>query len=177
MQDGAIRPCDNTSVGVIVIDGTDRYLLIERSTPPFGIAPVAGHIDNHGGPQSAARNEVNEEVGLTILNLRKLCELWRPNPCRRPAGPGGIGHHWTLYQATVEGELRTSPDEVRAARWINTDELQALAERTAAHARGHLTSKEFLAKPGLQPVWVHFLAVQRLIRMSQKDLAAVDGLD
>jgi hypothetical protein len=42
---------------VIITDEARRYLLIERATPPFGMTPVAGHVDNHGGPDVAAREE------------------------------------------------------------------------------------------------------------------------
>ena len=32
----------------------------------MGYAPVAGHIDDHGGPIKAAVDEVHEEVGFTV---------------------------------------------------------------------------------------------------------------
>jgi 8-oxo-dGTP pyrophosphatase MutT (NUDIX family) len=58
--------CDNHSVGVIITDHDERLLLITRSTPAFGRAPVAGHQDQHGSADAAARAEVRDETGLTV---------------------------------------------------------------------------------------------------------------
>jgi ADP-ribose pyrophosphatase YjhB (NUDIX family) len=171
-----LRPCDNTSVGVIITDTANRYLLIDRATPPYGMAPVAGHIDHHGSPEATAGNEVAEEVGLHVTQLRKLSETWRPNTCRRPPGPEGTGHHWTLFHATAHGALQTDPREVRTAQWVTGEQLQALAERTADYARGDVTAAEFLTTPGLQPVWQRFLVAHRLIITSDTDLTAIDTL-
>lgn len=162
-------PCDNTSIGVIIADSQDRYLLIDRATAPFGMAPVAGHIDQHGGPELAARNEVREEVGLTVVNLRKLSESWLSNPCRRSVGPEGIGHHWTLYRATVAGQTRIAPDEVRAIHWADRTDLQTLAERAIANARRGLADQCVHERPALQSVWVLLLASQNLISASAAD--------
>lgn len=172
-----IRQCDNASVGVIITDTDGRLLLIDRATPPFGRAPVAGHIDKHGGPEAAAHVEVSQEVGFNIAELVQLSEVWLPNPCRRPAGPQGVGHQWTAYRATVRGHLHISPREARSARWHTRDELQALAQRTAAYAIGGVTAEEFRSEPGLQPVWARLLAAQRLITLSAAELTLIDDLD
>ncbi|MFI0412396.1 NUDIX hydrolase [Actinomadura sp. 3N508] len=167
-------PCDNTSIGVIITDSQDRYLLIDRATAPFGMAPVAGHIDQHGGPEFAARNEVREEVGLTVVSLRQLSETWLPNSCRRPAGPEGIGHYWTLYQATFAGQIQMAADEVRAVQWADRTDLQTLAERAIANARIGFADQSVYEKPVLQSVWVLLLASQSLISASAADLAIFD---
>lgn len=67
----AERFCDHASVGVL-ISSPDGLLVFERATPPAGIAPVAGHLDRHGGPEAAAHAEVTEEVGLTVTHLHLL---------------------------------------------------------------------------------------------------------
>ncbi|MFE3517574.1 NUDIX hydrolase [Streptomyces sp. NPDC059166] len=104
--------CDHTSVGVL-IPGPEGLLMFERATPPTGLAPVAGHIDQHGSPEQAARSEVAEEVGLTVTRLHPLLTQWRPNRCRRtPTGP--VGHQWWILQAEVRGTLRPSAREVHA---------------------------------------------------------------
>ncbi|KAB7835540.1 NUDIX hydrolase [Streptomyces mobaraensis] len=155
--------CDHTSVGVL-ISSRQGLLVFCRATPPVGIAPVAGHIDRHGGPEQAARNEVAEEVGFTVTGLRLLLTQWQPNRCRRtPIGP--TGHQWWIFHAQVTGSLLPSPTEVRAPHWVHPDRLQHYALRTAAYADGRMSSRAFEHEPGLAPVWCHFLHTLQLISL------------
>ncbi|GAA3388849.1 NUDIX hydrolase [Streptomyces roseoviridis] len=165
-------PCDHTSVGVL-ISGPAGLLLFERMTPPVGLAPVAGHVDQHGSPEQAARNEVSEEIGLTVTRLHPLLAQWRPNRCRRTATEP-VGHQWWIFQAEAEGALRPSAAEVRAPRWMRPDELQCAALRTVTYAEGHVSGEEFERLPGLTPVWCHFLHALRLITLPAAALAQVD---
>ncbi len=151
----AEKVCDHASVGVL-ISSPDGLLVFERAQPPAGIAPVAGHLAPHGGPEAAAHAEVAEEVGLTVTHLHPLLRQGRPNKCRRvPTGP--IGHQWWIFQAQVSGTLRPSDREVRSPRWIHPDRLQQYALRTVAYAEGHLDREGFEHEPSLEPVWVRFL--------------------
>ncbi|MFJ2218368.1 NUDIX domain-containing protein [Streptomyces sp. NPDC101062] len=147
--------CDHTSVGVLIFS-PGGLLVFERATPPVGIAPVAGHVDQHGGPARAARAEAIEEVGLKITGMRLVHTGWRPNRCRRPPA-GESGHRWWIYQAQAAGSLSPSAREVRTPRWIDAGQLRQYAQRTAAHAQGHFSAEEFARQPGLEPVWVRFL--------------------
>ena len=61
--------CDNTSVGMIVRNDKDELLLIERKNEPYGFAPPAGHVDDHGSFEDAARAELEEEVGSVKFRL------------------------------------------------------------------------------------------------------------
>jgi ADP-ribose pyrophosphatase YjhB (NUDIX family) len=171
------KTCDNASVGVLISD-SGHWLMFERATFPPGIAPAAGHVfDEHSSYEDAARAEVAEELGLTVETLELLpVGGWRPNRCRRTPGPRGPGHQWQIYQASASGDLRPSARETRNVRWLATDDLQRRASWTAFYATGRLTEQEFLADPGLEPVWVRFLAELGLIRMSNPDLVAVDQL-
>jgi 8-oxo-dGTP pyrophosphatase MutT (NUDIX family) len=168
--------CDNTSVGVIIRDGAGRVLLIRRARPPIGLAPVAGHIDGHGDAPAAARAEVAEEIGLRVTSLSPRIHRWRPNRCRRRTGPQGAGHLWTVFDAAATGTLRPDPAEAGAADWYTRGDVQRLAERTAAAARGALGGQGFAADPGLEPVWVAFLAEFGLVRLGEDDLAAAGRL-
>lgn len=168
--------CDNTSVGVLIPGPAGRLLMVRRLRPPFGIAPVAGHVDDHNGIIGAAIAEVAEEVGLEVQGLKFLGAPWRDNICRRRPGPLGFGHAWNLYLADTTGTVTTAPDETAEARWYEPAEIQQLAERTVAYARGRISTAAFTAEPGLEPVWVRFLAELRLIHLSIADLALVDTL-
>lgn len=172
-----IGACDNASVGVIITDHDRRLLLIDRATPPFGRAPVAGHVDQHGGAEAAAHVEVTQEVGLAVAELVKLSEVWLPNPCRRRPGPQGVGHQWTVYRATARGRLAINPREVRSAHWHLSAEVQMLASRTAAFAMGGISAEEFNSEPGLQPVWTRLLVAERMITLSAAELTLIDELD
>ncbi|WP_327268065.1 NUDIX hydrolase [Streptomyces sp. NBC_01218] len=173
---GSSRPeaisCDHTSVGVLIA-GPTGLLLFERTTPPVGLAPVAGHIDQHGSPEQAARNEVAEEVGLTVTRLDPLLAQWRPNRCRRTA-TGPVGHQWWIFQAEAKGVLHPSAAEVRAPRWMRANELQHAALRTVTYSQGHLEHGEFERQPGLTPVWCHFLHALGLITLPAAALAQID---
>ncbi|QYX76476.1 NUDIX hydrolase [Streptomyces akebiae] len=171
-DDSGAACCDHTSVGVL-ISSPGGLLVFERATPPAGIAPVAGHVDQHGGPGQAARAEVAEEVGLAVTHLHLLLERWRPNRCRRPTCQT-VGHRWWIYQAQVSGPIRPSDREVRDPRWIHPDQLQQHAHRTAAYAEGRISESEFTAKPGLAPVWVRFLHDLQLVTLAPEALDLID---
>ncbi|MBO4269181.1 NUDIX hydrolase [Microbispora hainanensis] len=166
--------CDRTSVGVL-ISSPAGLLMFERGTPPPGIAPVAGHIDQHGSPEQAAIAEVAEEVGMAVTHLDLLLTAWRLNRCRRSIS-GEVGHRWWIYQAQTTGPLRPSAREVRAPRWIHPDQLQRYAQRTAAYATGHISEPEFREQPGLTPVWARFLHDLRLLTLPYDVLAQIDKI-
>jgi len=168
------RPnCDATSVGVLITDPDGRILLFERVKPPYGLAPVAGHIDEHGGAAQAAVAEVAEEVGLEVTSLRWVSDGWVRNHCRRSPHPGQAGHHWTVYRADWTGQVRLGADEARRPRWVDHTELQALVARTVAYAHGDIDDTAWGAEPGLEPVWVSLLPG---IGLPAADLAAVIAL-
>ncbi|MER7129704.1 NUDIX domain-containing protein [Streptosporangium saharense] len=179
VRGGAISPppavCDHTSVGVVIRDDHGRYLLIERARHPHAWAPVAGHIDDHGDPETAARQEVAEETGLTVERLLHLTGGWRPNRCRRLVRRQP-GHHWTVYSAVVTGDLSPSAEETRGARWVTPDELQALTDRATAYARGEVTEEDWSAAPGLEAVWAYWLAQRSLITVTPEDLQHLEVL-
>lgn len=168
------RVCDHTSVGVLIAEARG-LLLFERATPPVGIAPVAGHVDDHGDAEQAARNEVREELGLTVTSVHLLIEQWRPNHCRRTSADPA-GHQWSVFQARFSGELRPSAREVRAPRWVPMDQVQQLAMRTAALADGRLNETTFRQAPGIEPVWCGFLQTLDVITVPKPALARIEAL-
>lgn len=149
VQDKSDKVCDNTSVGIIIRKG-DSVLLIERKKPPFGFAPVAGHVDDHGSFERAAKDEVNEEVGLKVVNLKQILEGKRENYCRRK---GGTWHYWKLYEAQVEGEIEPSQDETKQAGWYSKEQVEELAKRTEKYLAGEISEEEWQSNPGLETAW------------------------
>lgn len=179
------RKCDNTSVGVIAertdANGNPRWLLIWRATFPFGVAPVAGHVfDDHPSFEQAARAELKEEAGLEAPEVhRTAVGGWRPNRCRRAPGVLGTGHEWEVYTAYFGHDcppLSLSAREVKKARWLSAPELQMTANRTVLHALGRILPQEWEEAPGIEPVWMRFLAELDVIRVRRTDLELVDDL-
>ncbi|WP_374777113.1 NUDIX hydrolase [Streptomyces sp. NBC_01310] len=171
-----MKACDNTSVGVVITDRQGRYLMFDRATFPVGTAPAAGHIDDHGSTEDAGRAEVEEELGLTVTGLTRVSGCWRDNRCRRRPGARGTGHDWTIYQATVTGDLTPSARETKNVRWIAPDALQELADRTVAYAQGRVTDAAFEAARGIEPVWMQWLANIAAIHVSPDELLQVERL-
>lgn len=147
-------PCNNTSVGILVVrDGC--LLLIERAKWPYGFAPPAGHVDDGESYEQAAYRELAEEAGLAATGMRLLLPMRRiGNRCRRP---GGIHHHWQVYAAAASGEPVRSPVETRSVRWADRDGLKALADRTHSYLSRAATEVEWQRAPGLEPVWALLL--------------------
>jgi ADP-ribose pyrophosphatase YjhB (NUDIX family) len=167
--------CDNRSVGVI-IQSDGRYLMFTRNTFPWGVAPVAGHVDVHGSYPDAAHAEASEELGVNLIDLRRVTEGWRDNKCRREPGPQGVGHNWQVYRAWTASTPKPSQRETRNVRYLDGTQVQILAGRTTAYAKGGVTDEEFRQHPGIEPVWVQWLVLAGIIVVSSADLLILDQL-
>ena len=147
------KVCDHTSVGMLIWrDG--RLLLIERKKGVLGFAPPAGHVDQHGSYEDAARQEVLEEVGLTTPSIELLIEGRKDNLCRRE---DGSWHYWKIYKVEATGEIVRSEDETKQVGYYSPEELERLAQKTEAFKRGEIDSATWAASPGLEPVWYEWL--------------------
>lgn len=152
--DGAVVPCDHTSVGVLVWKGAS-LLLIERKRPPFGFAPPAGHVDNDLSFEHAAVRELLEETGLLAVSLHLMLEQRKDNHCRRP---GGTWHLWKVYRAAVVGDLAPNPDETSSIGWFSVDALHDLARQSAKLLAEDQGASGWHSNPGVEPVWCELLA-------------------
>jgi ADP-ribose pyrophosphatase YjhB (NUDIX family) len=118
--------CDHTSVGILIFDSEGKVLLIDRGTFPFGKAPPAGHVDDHGSYEEAARAEAFEEVGVRLGDgLELVSEGRRENPCRRV---NGTWHYWKVFKTVLDHNqpLTLSEREVKSASWYTLAELADL---------------------------------------------------
>jgi 8-oxo-dGTP pyrophosphatase MutT (NUDIX family) len=169
--------CDHRSVGIDIVGTDGARLMLERVKPPVGIAPAAGHVDEHGSPEYAARAETVEELGLTVISLNLMVGDWVPNRCRRDVVPGcDVGHLWTIYRAKVTGDINPGADEARNVAWRSADQVHDLVNRTVGYARGEITGAEFADVPGLEPVWVCWYARLGVIQITDDDLNRVSAL-
>lgn len=152
------KTCDNLSVGVIIRDEAGNYALLERRKFPVGIAPAAGHVDNHGSHEQAALDEVQEELGIVLApeSLKKVIDnKHMSNQCSRE---GGSYHDWTVYEARITYRtLQPDADEAKGARWYTPEEVQALADKTKAYLEGEISEQAWTENPGLEDVWVALL--------------------
>ncbi len=154
------KTCDHTSVGVVIRDAQGRFLLLKRARFPVGIAPPAGHIDDHGSAEQAALDEVQEELGLTIkpedLHWTAIRDRRIDNQCRRT---DGTYHVWTVYKAeTFTGQLKPSADETKGAAWYTSNQVKALIAGTKNYETGNVAEEDWEANPGMEPIWASFFA-------------------
>jgi 8-oxo-dGTP pyrophosphatase MutT (NUDIX family) len=156
-----LRLCDHTSVGVIIENPDGHLAMVKRARFPVGYAPVAGHIDQHDTPRLAALAETEEELGVvledsflvpTAISCRTV-----NNCCRRT---GGSYHTWWVYRVTLTAwvELIHDPDEALEALWLAPEMVENLATRTRAYRSGELSSTAWINNPGIEDVWLEFLA-------------------
>lgn len=124
------KVCDNKSAGVLVWNN-GKLLMIERKKYNPGFAIPAGHLDG-GSPESGARRELVEEIGLTAGSLEKKLIFAMPNTCKRE---GGSFHEWTLFEARDwSGEISASEEEVKGYCWVDRAELLSLKTDLEAFA-------------------------------------------
>ncbi|MFC1697941.1 NUDIX hydrolase, partial [Nanoarchaeota archaeon] len=104
------------SVGALIKNDKDEFLMIDRAKPPLGFAGVAGHIDPGETPEEALVREVKEESGLDVVSYNLIREKnidW--NWCRK----GIKGHYWYLFDVKVKGEINRSLTETKDISWIS----------------------------------------------------------
>ncbi len=138
----------------------DQLLLIERGRPPYGFAPPAGHVDGDLSFEEAAKRELFEEVGLTVLELKLLIEGRKENKCRRE---GGDFHYWKVFEVKTAGEIKRSEDETKQATFVSKEELIRLAERTEKYLKKEITAAEWEKSPGIEPVWREWFMALNII--------------
>ena len=170
--------CDSTCVGVLISGDDGRYLMSSHFAWPDGYAPPAGHVSDwvlEPSYPDAARTLVSAQFRTDVKSLEPAgAGGWRGDRCCRPPGPQGAGHQWQIYTATLTSPPDPPRRHAHRTRWFTHADLQRLADRTAQYADGRVSDDEFFTQPGIQPVWVAFLADLAIITMTGTDLAAID---
>lgn len=153
------KVCDNKSVGMLIWKN-EKLLLIERKLFPFGFAPPAGHVDDKGNFENAAKEEVQEEVGLNLVKLKLLTEGKKNNKCRRD---GGSWHYWKIYEAEANGTIKPSQDETKQVGWYSTQQIKELAKRTEEYQLEKISNEKWQDSPGIETVWYEWFKELKII--------------
>ena len=93
-------------------DGNGTVLAVSRRDDPTAFGLPGGKVDPGETPMQAAARELQEETGLTAVDLHKVFE--------RQDGDGFVTH---TYACKVEGQINT--DESGAVKWVTPDILFA----------------------------------------------------
>lgn len=151
--------CDHKSVGVVITNEKNEILLLDRARFPFGLAPPAGHVDEHGSLEQTAIDETSEEVGLVVSDLQEVISERRvDNVCRRL---GGDHHIWSVFLSRqFTGEVTPNIDETKGATWHSLEELQILADST----RQQRTVEHKVGAQVLEPIWLGFFTELGLVK-------------
>jgi len=109
------------AVGAFVFDRDGRVLLVERGTPPaLGLWSVpGGKLEMNETLAQAVAREVREETGLSVEVGALACVVERMSE----------GYHYVIldYLARPIGGALAPASDVRAARWVTTDDLPTMA--------------------------------------------------
>lgn len=126
---GRLTPLSETfraSVGIVVHDGRDRVLVLERSGRPGSWQFPQGGIEPGEDRRDAAWRELGEETGFTEANLRFERELGRwltyeiPDGLR--AAKTGLGQTQWWFLASLTGDGRPPPlptGEFCRTEWVS----------------------------------------------------------
>lgn len=128
------------TVDVVVERGDGRILLIRRSNPPSGWALPGGFVDYGESTEDAARREVLEEAGITVLLTELLGIYSRPD--RDPRF-----HTLSVTYVGRSREPLRAGDDAEEAREFELDELPELAFDHAQILRDYIHFKETGEKP------------------------------
>jgi ADP-ribose pyrophosphatase YjhB (NUDIX family) len=117
------RPLILAGAGVIVVDQTDRILLVHRSDNGCWGIP-GGYMEEGESFEDTARREVFEETGLVVGELKLLCLHSGPHTFYEYPNGHQVYLAGAIYTTTeFEGELRADKDESVEVRWFHPHEI------------------------------------------------------
>jgi 8-oxo-dGTP pyrophosphatase MutT (NUDIX family) len=110
----------HASVGVFVRNSDGKYLFLDRTEFPFGIAPPAGHVDENEESLVAARRELEEEVGISTDDLKLAATA---DVLGDSCSGGSDAHQWSIYVCDLpEGQKLTINSEGKRPVWLSLEE-------------------------------------------------------
>jgi NAD+ diphosphatase len=110
-------PRTDPAVIMLVHDGGDRVVLGRQTVwPPGRFSILAGFVEPGESAEAAVAREVEEEVGLSVTDVRYVSSQPWPFPNSLMLG--------FLARADGHRPLRLDPDEIEEARWFSREELR-----------------------------------------------------
>lgn len=103
-----------------IIETPSGIVLVERSSPPFGLALPGGFVDYGESLEEAVRREAAEETGLELADLRQFHTY--SDPSRDPR----FHTISTVFMARAAGSPRAG-DDAAAVRVVGREEAPGLA--------------------------------------------------
>ncbi len=103
---------------IVLVRDTDRVLLTRKSFWPKGrYGLVAGFVDVGESLEAAIHREVQEEVGVSVRDIRYIASQYWPFPSQLMIG---------FTAAYAGGDLQVDTAELEDARWFSVRELPDL---------------------------------------------------
>lgn len=110
------------SAGVFVSDNEGKFLFFERNIFPFALTVPSGHVDKGEKAEVSAGRELEEEVGISGLELAPLADdKIIGDSCRR----GSDAHLWHAYTARIDKAVTIHVAEEGANPvWLTLEEAK-----------------------------------------------------
>ncbi|HEX9153857.1 MAG TPA: NUDIX hydrolase [Candidatus Saccharimonadales bacterium] len=107
---------------VIIVDGGKALLVQQRKQSAFGLWGLpGGHVEEGETPGEAVLREVQEELGLMLLDA-KLLETYTLNT---PEGELEM----RTYVGSINGNVVLKDDELMAYGWFSLDSLKDMQHK------------------------------------------------
>lgn len=110
---------------IFLFNSKDELLIQKRSDtattlPKRWDQSAAGHVDEGEDYLTAAKRELEEEVGVQGIELAEKGKFFTDEKDQ----PGKIVKRFNmLYTGTYDGAIKPNPEEVSEVRWIKPEEL------------------------------------------------------
>ena len=106
-------------IAVVYVENTAGEILIQNRADGFLDHSSAGHVDPGESYEEAARRELNEELGIKNVELKRVGHGMTKNE----SYPDGLSYHaFDIYSCIAEpGELQV--DEVKSVYWADPHKI------------------------------------------------------
>lgn len=129
---------------LVVVDAAQRAVLLVDHRKAQLWLPTGGHVEPGEHPQTTVRREAREELGLDARFLRasgaRPVLLTSTVTVGLSAGHTDVGL-WYAVEGDADAELRYDPEEFRAVRWFDFEELAAADPTTLEPNMGRFMVK------------------------------------